>query len=148
MGAPDELLLAELLLDELLLDAPPPDELLLEDEVLPLDELPDEPLLLDELLLTTPSPPLPLESPPSPPTPSFPSNSVFEPVAQAPTNPRINAAKPSFLAFTSASAHVDVGGKSSRGSSKNEKLSCNSSASFDLTERARDDGRIAVNQGW
>jgi hypothetical protein len=107
MGAPDELV--DELLDELLLDAPPPEELL-EEEPFPPDELLDEPLLLDELLLAT-LPPLPLGSPPSPPSPPFPSNSVFDPVAQAPTNPRITAAKPSFFAFTSASAHVNEWGQ-------------------------------------
>lgn len=143
MGAPDELLL-----DELLLDAPPPDELLLEDEALPLDELPDEPLLLDELLLTVPSPPLPLESPPSPPTPSSPSNSVFEPVAQAPTNPRINAAKPSFFAFTSPPLTSTLGANLRAVLPRMKSFPAIPWRDSTRPERARDDGRIAANQGW
>lgn len=105
---------------ELLLE-PPPDELLLDEppelleDIEPLDELVDELVEdiepLDELLPVMSLPPSPLEeppAPPSPPTPSPGSNPGPVGVAQAPTNPRTNAAKPSFPALTLASVHVRV----------------------------------------
>lgn len=114
----------ELLLDELLPDELLPDELLLE-APLPLDELLEATSPLDELLDAAFAPPLPLDElsdPPPPPTPSSPKP-VSVPVAHAPTNPSTHAAKASFFAFTTASAHAYVGGGFSPGSSTKEKLS-------------------------